>query len=96
MLTIIEVVVEELCTNTEARKPIIKLLTGLLRILFDAKASAVVFPPSNRKALFNKSMKHTNKYRSPRRRMTLPENKATHFTFPKPSSSENAQKARKT
>ena len=55
MLTTIDVEVEELCTNTAARIPIIRSATGLERILLDAKASPVVFPPSNRKALLRKS-----------------------------------------
>ena len=93
MHTTIEVVVEELCTNIVARKPIIRSATGLLRILLDAKASPAVFPPSNWKPQLNKSMEQMKKYRNPRSRMTLPENKATHFAFPKPSSSENAQKS---
>lgn len=94
MLTTMDVVVEERCTNTVARQPIIRSATGLLRILLDAKASPAVFPPSNRKAQLNKSMEQMKKYRNPRNRMTLPENRATHFTFPKPSSSEKAQKLR--
>ena len=94
MPTTIDVVVEELCTNTVARIPIIRSATGLLRILLDAKASPAVFPPSNRKALLRKSKEQMKKYRNPRSRMILPVNKATRLTFPKPSSSTNAQKSR--
>ena len=93
MHTTIEVVVEELCNNTVARKPIIRSATGLLRILLDAKASPAVFPPSNRQPQLNKSMEQMKKYKNPRSSATLPDNKATHFAFPKPSSSENAQKS---
>ena len=58
--TTIEVVVDELWTRTVARIPIIKPATGLLKILFEAKASPAAFPPSNRKALLRKSSEQMN------------------------------------
>ena len=94
MLTTIDVVVDELCTNTVAKIPIIRSAIGLLRISLDAKASPAVFPPSNRKALLRKSKEQMKKYRNPRRRMILPQNKVTLLTFPKPSSSVKAQNSR--
>ena len=94
MLTTMDVVVDELCSNTVTKIPIIRSAIGLLRILLDAKASPAVFPPSNRRALLRKSKEQMKKYRNPRRRMILPENKATRLTFPKPSSSVKAQKSR--
>ena len=94
MLTTMDVVVDELCTNTVAKIPIIRSAMGLLRILLDAKASPAVFPPSNRKALLRKFKEQMKKYKNPRRRMILPQNKATRLTFPKPSSSVKAQKSR--
>ena len=68
MLTTIDVVVEELCTNTVARIPTIRSATGLLRILLDGKASPAVFPPSNRRTLLRESKEQVKKYRNPRRR----------------------------
>ena len=94
MLTTIDVVVGELCTDTVARIPTIRSATGLLRILLDAKASPAAFSPSNRKALLRKSKEQMKKYRIPRNRMTLPENKATRLTFSKPFSSGKTQKSR--
>lgn len=86
-----EVVVDELWTRTVARMPIIRPATGLLRILFEEKASPAAFPPSNRKALLRKSNEQMKRYRRPRRRTTLPTARPTRRTFPKPSSSVGAQ-----
>ena len=90
MLTTMEVVVDELCTSTVARIPIMSPATGLLRILSRENTSPAVFPPSNRKALLRKSNEQMNRYKRPRRRMILRVNRATRFTLPQPSSSVSA------
>ena len=87
MLTTIDVVVDELCTNTVAKIPIMRPATGLLRILFDAKASPAAFPPNNRKALLRKSKEQMKKYRSTNSRTILANTVATRFTFPRWSKS---------
>ena len=87
-----DVVVDELWTRTVARMPIIRPATGLLRILFEAKASPAAFPPNSRKALLRKSSEQMNMYRRPRRRMTFPAERATRRNFPQPSSSVGAKR----
>ena len=87
MLTTMDVVVEELCTNTVAKIPIMSPATGFLRILLDLKASPAAFPPNNRKALLRKSKEQMKKYRSTNNRTILANTVATRFIFPRRSKS---------
>ena len=71
--------------------PIIRPATGLLRILFEAKASPAAFPPNRRKALLRKSNEQMKKYRRPRSRTIFVNAKATRRNFPLQLSSVGAQ-----
>lgn len=58
----IQVVVDELCTKTVARIPIINPATGFVSSLFEANASPAASPPRSLNALPRKLREHTNMY----------------------------------
>ena len=90
-LTTTAVEAEGLCNNTVARIPMIRLATGLLRILLDVNASPAVFPPSNRKTVLRRSKEQMKKNRNPRSAMITTKNKVTRLTFAKQSISVKVQ-----
>ena len=87
--TTIEVDVDELCTNTVTRTPIISPAIGLLNISFSENALPAALPPRRRNAELRKLSEQMNMYINPVSNDILTNMMVTRFTLPLPSSSES-------